>query len=182
MESDFARRESLIPIQEPLKTHDLQPCVFCFPALKHLPPMCAQAQYPPQTTHSRQFGGSSTQFFINSRQPDTYAISKAFCKFLFIRHLECQKIQAIYFKIQGTYFKICALCFLQQAMYFFAHREKAFFQPTLIVFRLRFFHNKVKVLQKNRLTLISAHFGENSLTSNISRNKFFTKRKADFVL
>ena len=44
MESDFARRESLIPIPEPLKTHDLQPCVFCFPALKHLPPMCAQAQ------------------------------------------------------------------------------------------------------------------------------------------
>ena len=127
MESDFARRESLIPISEPLKTHDLQPCVFCFPALKHLPPMCAQAQYPPQTTHSRQFGGSSTRFFINSRQPDTYAISKAFCKFLFIRHLECKKIQAIYFKIQGTYFKICALCFLQQAMCFFRTSGKSIF-------------------------------------------------------
>ena len=59
--------------------------------------------------------------------------------FLFIRHLEYPKIQGIYFEIQGTYFKICALCFLQQAMCFFAHREKAFFQPTLIVFRLRFF-------------------------------------------
>lgn len=162
MESDFARRESLIPISEPLKTHDLQPCVFCFPALKHLPPMCAQAQYPPQTTHSRQFGGSSTRFFINSRQPDTYAILKAFCKFLFIRHLECQKIQA---------------------MCFFRTSGKSIFSTHInSISSPFFFHNKVKVLTKNRLTQISAHFGENSLTSNISRNKFFTKRKADFVL
>ena len=57
-----------------------------------------------------------------------------FCKSLFIRYLECRKIQAIYFEIQGTYFKISALYFLRQAMYFFLRPEKAYKQPKLYAF------------------------------------------------